>query len=133
MSKVSRQHGKCMLRGGPSFFDGFERIDGKGMAQAMRGGWIEDDIAQLLSCLSDPDVSNGIVEKEPDLLIRYRVEVFAGQEVWILILGAEVCPNGEVVFHFLYDRLWKRDQPIFRKLGFLNVEGSLISSIVVVE
>ena len=102
MAQVGGKHGEGMLGGMPAFFDGFERIDGKGMAQAMRGGWIEDDIAQLLSCLSDPDVSNGIVEEKSDLLIRYRVKVFAGQEVWILILGAEVCADGEEVVHLLY-------------------------------
>jgi len=27
------------------------------------------------------------------------MEVFAGQEIGILILGAEVCTDGEIVFH----------------------------------
>jgi hypothetical protein len=59
-----------MLRGMPAFFDGFESIDGKGMAQAMGSGWSEDDIAELFSWLSDPDLSDGIVEEKPHPLIR---------------------------------------------------------------
>ena len=54
----------------PAFFDRFERIDGKGMAQAMGSGWNEEDIAEFFSGLSDPDCSNGMVEEDPHLLIR---------------------------------------------------------------
>ena len=99
----------------------------------MGSGWIEDDIAQFLSWLSDADLSNGIVEEEPDLLIGYRVVVFAGKQEWILVFGAEVFANGEVVVHLLYDGLGKRDQSIFAELGFLNVDRPLFSSIVVLE
>jgi hypothetical protein len=93
MSKVSGKHGECMLGGLPPFFDGFEGVDGKGMAKTMGSGWSEEDIAQFFSCLSNSDLSDGTVEEEPDLLIRYRVLVFAGKQVWVLILGAEVCLN----------------------------------------
>jgi len=131
--QVRGKHGEGVLRGMPAFFDRFERIDGKGMAQAMGSGWIEDNIAELFSWLSDPDLSNGIVEEEPHFLIRDRVEVFAGQEIWILILGVEVCPNGEIVVHLLHDGLGNRDQSIFSELGFFDVEGALFLSIVVLE
>jgi hypothetical protein len=77
--QVSGQHRESMLRGSPAFFDGLESIDGKGMAQTMGRGWIEDDIAHLLSWLSDADLSDGMVEEEPDLLIRDRIKVFAGK------------------------------------------------------
>jgi hypothetical protein len=40
------------------------------MAQAMGRRWIEDDIAHLLSWLSDADLSDGMVEEQPDLFIR---------------------------------------------------------------
>jgi hypothetical protein len=122
-----------MLRRLPSFFDGLERIDGKGMAQTMGHWWIEDDIAELLSWLGDTDLSDGIVEEEPDLLIRYRAEVFAGKQVWILILWAKVCANREVVFHLLHNGLGNRDQSVFSELGLLNVDRPLFSSIVVLE
>jgi len=52
------------------FFDGFEGVDGKGMAQAMGGGWIEDHVAESFSWLSDSDLSDGTVEEEPDLFTR---------------------------------------------------------------
>lgn len=51
----------------------------------------------------------------------------------MLILGAKVCTNGEVVSHLLHDRLGKRDQSIFSELGLFNVEGPLFASIVVLE
>ena len=70
MAQISGKHGEGMLRGMPAFFDGFESIDGKGMAQAMGSGWSEDDIAELFSWLSDPDLSDGIVEEKPHPLIR---------------------------------------------------------------
>ena len=79
MSEVSGKHGECMLGGIPAFFDGFEGVDGKGVAQAMRHWWIEDNIAQFFSWLSDADLSDRIVEEEPDLLIRDRIKVFAGK------------------------------------------------------
>jgi len=122
-----------MLGGLAAFLDGFERIDGERVAQAMGHRWIEDDIAELLSWLSDSDLSDGIVEEEPDLLIGYRVLVFAGQKVWIVIVGIERCPKGEVVFHLLNHGLGKRDQSVFSELGFLNVDRPLLSSIVVLH
>ena len=64
VAQVRGKHGEGMLRGSPAFFDGFEGIDGKGMAQAMGSGWIEDDIAEFFSWLSDPDLSNGMVEEK---------------------------------------------------------------------
>jgi len=70
MAEVSGQHGEGMLRGSPAFFDRFEGIDGKGMAQAMGHWWIEDHIAEFFSGLSDPHRSNGMVEEDPYLLIR---------------------------------------------------------------
>ena len=57
-----------MLGGLPAFFDGFEGIDGKRMAQAMGGGWIEDEIAEFFSWLSEADLSNGMVEEKSHLL-----------------------------------------------------------------
>ena len=59
-----------MLGGLPAFFDSFESIDGKGMAQAVGSGWSEDEIAEFFSWLSDADLSNGMVEEKPHLLIR---------------------------------------------------------------
>jgi hypothetical protein len=61
------------------------------------------------------------------------VEVFTSQEVWILILGAEMGANGEIIFHLLYDGLRERDQSIFSELGFFDVESPLLCSIVVLE
>lgn len=58
-----------MLRRLPAFFDGFESIDGKRVAQAMGRRWSEDDIAELFSWLSDTDLSDGIVEEKPHPLI----------------------------------------------------------------
>ena len=133
MPQIRGKHGEGMLRGSPSFFDGFEGIDGKGMAQAMRSRWSEEDIAELFSWLSDPDRSNGMVEEEPHLLIVYRVLVFAGQKVWIVILGTETGADGEVVFHLLHDGLRNRDQSIFAELGLFDVDRSLFPSIVMLE
>ena len=62
MAEVGGQHGEGMLRGSPPFFDRFEGIDGKGMAQAMGSGWIEDNIAEFFSGLMDTECSNGMVE-----------------------------------------------------------------------
>ena len=67
--QVRGKHGECMLRGLPSFFDGFEGVDGKGMAQAMGSGWIEYQIAEFSSGLMNPHLSNGLVEGGSDLLI----------------------------------------------------------------
>jgi len=131
--QVRGKHGECMLRRLPPFFDGFEGIDGKGMAQTMGHWWIEDDIAELLSWLSDADLSDGMVEEKPDLLIRDRAEIFARKQVWILILWAKGCTNREVVFHLLYDPLGKGDESIFSELGFLNVDRPLLCSIMVLE
>jgi len=70
VAQVRGQHGEGMLGRSPAVFDGFEGIDGKGMAQAMRSRWNEEDIAELFSGLSDPHRSNGMVEEDPHLLIR---------------------------------------------------------------
>ena len=69
MPQVGSQHREGVLRGSPAFFDGFEGIDGKGMAKAMGSRWIEDNIAEFFSGLSDPHRSNGMVEERPYLLI----------------------------------------------------------------
>jgi hypothetical protein len=61
------------------------------------------------------------------------VEVFTGQEIGILILGAEVCTDGEIVFHLLHDGLRKGDQSIFLELGLFDVDRPLFSSIVMLE
>jgi hypothetical protein len=61
------------------------------------------------------------------------VEVFTGQEVGILILGAEVCANREVVFHLLHDGFGERDQSIFLELGLFDVERPLFPSVVMLE
>ena len=61
------------------------------------------------------------------------METSAGQEIGILILGAEMGADGEIVFHLLHDGLGKRDQSIFSELGLFNVEGPLFSSIMVLE
>jgi len=45
-----------------------------------------------------------MVEEKGDPWTRERMEVFTGQEIGILILGAEVCTDGEIVFHLLQDR-----------------------------
>ena len=76
---IGGKHGESILGGSPSFFDGFEGIDGKGMAQAMGSGWSEEDIAEFFSWLSDAHLSNGMVKEEPHLLIRQRAETSAGQ------------------------------------------------------
>jgi len=68
--QVGSQHREGVLRGSPAFFDRFEGIDGKGMAQAMGHWWIEDHIAEFFSGLSDPHCSNGMVEGGSHLLIR---------------------------------------------------------------
>jgi hypothetical protein len=68
--QVRGKHGEGMLRGSPAFFDRFESIDGKGMAQAMGSGWNEEDIAEFIPWLIDTDLSNGMVEEKPHLLIR---------------------------------------------------------------
>jgi len=36
----------------------------------MGSGWSEDEIAEFFSWLSDADLSNGMVEEKPHLLIR---------------------------------------------------------------
>jgi hypothetical protein len=131
--QIRGKHGESMLRGSPSFFDGFEGIDGKGMAQAMGSGWSEEDIAEFFSWLSDAHLSNGMVKEEPHLLIRQRAETSAGQQVGILILWAEVCTDGEIVVHLLHDGFGERDQSIFSELGLFDVERPLISSIGVLE
>jgi hypothetical protein len=130
---IGGKHGESILRGSPSFFDRFEGIDGKGVAQAMGRGWIEDHIAEFLSGLSDAHLSYGMVEEKSDLWTTERVEVFTGQQIGILILGAEVCTDGEKVFHLLHDGLGKSDQSVFFELGFFDVEGALFPSIVVLE
>jgi hypothetical protein len=130
---IGGKHGQRILKGSPSFFDGFEGIDGKGMAQAMGSGGIEDDIAEFFSWLGDPHLSYGMVEKKSDLWTRKRMEVFTGQEIGILILGAEVFTDGEIVFHLLHDSLGNRDQSIFFELGFFDVDRPLFPSIVMLE
>ena len=133
MPQVRGKHGEGVLRGMPAFFDRFERIDGKGMAQAMGSGWREEDIAELSSCLLDTDPPSGMVKEKPHLLIRQGAESFAGQEVGILIQGAEVRADGEIVVHLLHSGLGERDQTIFPELGLFNVDRPLLSSIVVLE
>jgi hypothetical protein len=103
------------------------------MAQAMGSGGIEDDIAEFFSWLGDPHLSYGMVEKKSDLWTRKRMEVFTGQEIGILILGAEMCTDGEIVVHLLHDGLGKRDQSIFFELGFFDVDRPLFLSIMVLE
>jgi hypothetical protein len=61
------------------------------------------------------------------------VETSASQEIWILILGAEVCANREVVFHLLHDGFGERDQSIFLELGLFYVERPLFPSVVMLE
>ena len=61
------------------------------------------------------------------------MEVFTGQEIGILILGAEVCTDGEIVFHLLEDGLGKGDQSVFSELGFFDVDRPLFLSIMVLE
>ena len=70
MAQVRGQHGEGMLGRSPAFFDRFERVDGKGMAQAMGSGWSEEDIAEFFSGLMDTECSNGMVEGNSHLLIR---------------------------------------------------------------
>ena len=67
VSQVSGKHGECMLRGLPTFFDGLESVDGKGMAQAMGSRSIEEDIAEFFSGLGDPHLFYGLVEEKSDL------------------------------------------------------------------
>ena len=67
VTQVSGQHRKRMLRGLSAFFDGLESINGKGMAQAMGSGWIENDIAEFFSWLSDAQLPNGMVKEKSDL------------------------------------------------------------------
>lgn len=64
---IGSKHGQSILWGLPMFFDGFEGIDGKGMAQAMGSGWIEDNVAEFFSWLSDPHLSYAFVEEKSDL------------------------------------------------------------------
>jgi hypothetical protein len=133
VTHIGGKHGQSILGGSPSFFDGFEGIDGKGMAQAMGSGRIEDDIAEFFSWLGDPHLSYGMVEERSDPWTRERMEVFTGQEIGILILGAEVCTDGEIVFHLLEDGLGKGDQSVFSELGFFDVDRPLFLSIMVLE
>ena len=133
VTHIGGKHGQSILRGSSSFFDGFEGIDGKGMAQAMGSGRIEDDIAEFFSWLSDPHFSYGMVEERSDPWTRERMEVFTGQEIGILILRAEVCTDREIVFHLLQDGLGKGDQSVFFELGFFDVDRPLFLSIMVLE
>ena len=133
VTHIGGKHGQSILGGSPSFFDGFEGIDGKGMAQAMGSRRIEDDIAEFFSWLSDPHLSYGMVEERSDLWTRERTEVFTGQEIGIPILGAEVCTDGEIVFHLLQDGLRERDQSVFSELGLLDIDRPLFLSIMVLE
>jgi len=61
------------------------------------------------------------------------MEVFAGQEIGILILGAEVCTDGEIVFHLLHDGLGERNQSVFFELGLFDVDRPLFLSVVMLE
>jgi hypothetical protein len=131
MTHIGGKHGESILRGSPSFFDGFEGIDGKGMAQAVGSGWIEDDIAEFFSWLGYPHLSYGMVEEKSDLWTTERAEVFTGQEIGILILGAEVCMDREIVFHLLHDGLGERNQSIFFELGLFDVDRPLFPSRVI--
>jgi len=133
VTHIGGKHGQSILGGSPSFFDGFEGIDGKGMAQAMGSGGIEDDIAEFFSWLGDPHLSYGMVEERSDPWTRERMEVFTGQEIGIPILGAEMCADREIVFHLLLDGLGKRDQSVFSELGLLDVDRALFLSIMVLE
>ena len=133
VTHIGGKHGQSILGGSPSFFDGFEGIDGKGMAQAMGSGRIEDDIAEFFSWLGDPHLSYGMADERSDLWTRERMEVFTGQEIGILILGTELCPDGEIVVHLLHDDLGDRDQSIFFELGFFDVDRPLFPSIVMLE
>jgi len=133
VTHIGGKHGQSILRGSPSFFDGFEGIDGKGMAQAMGSGGIEDDIAEFFSWLGDPHLSYGMVEERSDPWTRERMEVFTGQEIGIPILGAEVCTDGEIVIHLLHDGLGERDQSVFSELGLLDVDRPLFLSVVMLE
>jgi len=67
VAHVGGKHGQSILCGLPMFFDGFEGVDGKRMAQAMGSGWIEDNVAEFFSWLSDPHLFYGMVEEESDL------------------------------------------------------------------
>jgi hypothetical protein len=133
VTHIGGKHGQSILGGSPSFFDGFEGIDGKGMAQAMGSGGIEDDIAEFFSWLGDPHLSYGMVEERSDPWTRERMEVFTGQEIGIPILGAEVCADREIVVHLLHDGLGKRDQPIFFELGLFDVDRALFPPVVMLE
>ena len=79
VTHIGGKHGQSILRGSPMFFDGFEGIDGKGMAQAMGSGGIEDNVAEFFSWLSDTHPSYGMVEEKSDLRTIERMEAFAGQ------------------------------------------------------
>jgi hypothetical protein len=79
VSHIGGKHGQSILGGLSAFFDGFEGINGKGMAQAMGSGWIEDDIAEFFSWLGYPHLSYGMVEEKSDLWSIERAEVFTGQ------------------------------------------------------
>jgi len=133
MPHIGGKHGQSILWGLPMFFDGFEGVDGKGMAQAMGGGWIEDHVAESFSWLSDPHLFYGMVEEKSDLWTAQRVEAFTGQEIGILILGTELCTDGEIVVHLLHDGFGDRDQSVFFELGFFDVDRPLFSSVVVLE
>jgi hypothetical protein len=133
VTHIGGKHGQSILSGSPSFFNGFEGIDGKGMAQAMGSGWIEDNIAKFFSWLSDPHLSYAFVEEKSDLWTVERMEVFTGQEIGVLILGEEMCACGEIVFHLLHDGLGKRDQPIFFELGLFDVDRALFPPVVMLE
>jgi hypothetical protein len=61
------------------------------------------------------------------------MEVFAGQEIGILILGAEVCTDGEIVFHLLHDGLGERNQSVLFELGLFDVDRPLFLSVVMLE
>jgi len=67
VTHIGGKHGQSILGGLSAFFDGFEGIDGKGMAQAMGSGWIEDNIAEFFSWLGYPHLSYGMVEEKSDL------------------------------------------------------------------
>ena len=49
------------------------------------------------------------------------MEAFTGQEVGILILGAEMGADGEIVVHLLHDGLGERDESIFFELGLFDI------------
>jgi hypothetical protein len=114
-----------------SFFDGYQGVDGKGMAQGMGSGWIEGHIAHHLSGMPNADLFDRLVKEVTHPLISEGFYSFAGKKIGVVIMGLKGLTNAEVVVDLCYDGFRYGDQPIFFELGLFDVQGCIIPSVMV--